>query len=47
MGFVGARSEESGACVRVSWTYLNISPWKEVSERQERAAASGAPAAAR
>lgn len=25
MGFVWAGSEESGACVRVSWTYLNIS----------------------
>lgn len=28
VGFAGVRSEESGACVGVSWTYLNISQRK-------------------
>lgn len=41
MGFVGVRSEESGACVRVSWTYLNITPRKHFSAAASRARAAG------
>lgn len=41
MGFVGVRSGESGASVRVSWTYLNISPRKHFSAAASRARAAG------